>query len=193
MKKESLWRFLSVPSNGIFVHQGQNCPKCFKGEGCIQKSERSKLICLAGYHTLRWEQIFFIQWSQSGEERGLQESSHQQRGTSVSVFICEVAEAAAFRLTGKMMSKRREEWFPVPHNNYWCGDSDRQLISKLNPQLMFLLTGMWISCLRKEKKSHQRLHVVQSHRHCHVQHGPEPFPSGHPDLLAGDRELWVDT
>lgn len=34
--------------------------------------------------------------------------------------------------------------------------------------------------------------LLQSHRYCHVQHGLESFPSGHPNLLAGDWELWVE-
>ncbi len=33
---------------------------------------------------------------------------------------------------------------------------------------------------------------LQSHSHRHVQHGPQPLPSGHTNLLAGDWELWVD-
>lgn len=27
---------------------------------------------------------------------------------------------------------------------------------------------------------------LQGHCHLHVQHGPQPLPSGHPDLFAGD-------
>lgn len=38
----------------------------------------------------------------------------------------------------------------------------------------------------------KRFPPLQGHRHCHVQHGPEPLPVGHSDLLAGDWELWVD-
>lgn len=33
-------------------------------------------------------------------------------------------------------------------------------------------------------------YIFQSDCHRHVQHGPQPLPSGHPNLLAGDRELW---
>lgn len=33
--------------------------------------------------------------------------------------------------------------------------------------------------------------LLQSHCHCHVQHGPQPLPPGHPNLLTGDWELWV--
>lgn len=32
----------------------------------------------------------------------------------------------------------------------------------------------------------------QSHGHCNVQHGPQPLPPGHTDLLTGNRKLWVD-
>lgn len=59
----------------------------------------------------------------------------------------------------------------------------RQTI-KLKPPLSFFLFFFdWFGfCF---------LPPLQSDCHRHVQHGPEPLPARHPNLLAGDRELYV--
>lgn len=61
--------------------------------------------------------------------------------------------------------------------------------SQLKTQHMYTQLSFYPSSLLVLIFFGSLLVFLQSHCHCHVQHGPQPLPSGHPDLLAGDREL----
>lgn len=61
----------------------------------------------------------------------------------------------------------------------------RQTI-ELEPRLVTLFPPVIFDLLQPPPPS---LLPLQSDCHRHVQHGPQPLPAGHTNLLAGDREL----